>query len=345
MKNELLIKEYKTFEREHYIDFLKFIGMLMLVLAHVSAPKYILQLRDFDVPLMVFISAILSKKSLDRNHSTNFCVFDYYKKRFYRLIVPTWIFLIIFYIILFLVGQFPDLAVVIRSFLFQRDSSIAGYVWVIWVYFLCSLMTPFLYRVKFKTAAILGVIIFAFYELLCNIPLLVESRIFYYTFFTLIPYGIITLIGLNYERFNRKSKISAIVLVLTTWVLLAIYLFFKQGNFVMTNLFKYPVRTYYILYGLGITSILFEIFSRLDLQCYRLSIVKFVSRSSLWTYLWHILYINFFTYYIKIPDWKIQYFCVLLSSLVTVFIQNKVVDYIESKTKNNMFKFLNVFRG
>lgn len=43
-------------QRDLYIDFLRFIGISLIILAHVEAPSGITQFRSFDVPLMVFSS-------------------------------------------------------------------------------------------------------------------------------------------------------------------------------------------------------------------------------------------------------------------------------------------------
>lgn len=47
--------------RNTYIDFLRFIGLTLIILAHVKAPVWITELRCFDVPLMVFVSGISFK--------------------------------------------------------------------------------------------------------------------------------------------------------------------------------------------------------------------------------------------------------------------------------------------
>jgi fucose 4-O-acetylase-like acetyltransferase len=42
--------------RDIRFDILKVIGLFCIILAHVSPPSLIFQLRNFDVPLMVMIS-------------------------------------------------------------------------------------------------------------------------------------------------------------------------------------------------------------------------------------------------------------------------------------------------
>lgn len=48
-------------KRDTYIDFLRGFGLLLLVIAHTFPPKWIMVLRTFDVPLMVFVSALCYK--------------------------------------------------------------------------------------------------------------------------------------------------------------------------------------------------------------------------------------------------------------------------------------------
>jgi fucose 4-O-acetylase-like acetyltransferase len=49
--------------RETYVDFLRALGLLMIILAHTEPDpsKTLFQLRTCDVPLMVFVSALCVK--------------------------------------------------------------------------------------------------------------------------------------------------------------------------------------------------------------------------------------------------------------------------------------------
>ena len=80
-------------ERKKYLDIMKFIGVCCLFLAHVQGPFILEEIRGFDVTMMVFISGLLSISSMDKIASKK----DYIVKRIKRLVIPTWIFLIVFY--------------------------------------------------------------------------------------------------------------------------------------------------------------------------------------------------------------------------------------------------------
>lgn len=94
------------FKRELSIDLLRTIGLLCIVLAHVSPPKIVQQIRSFDVPFMVLISGILFR--LSNNNNNNFS-FKYIYKRFIRLVLPVWVFLLLFFSTLILLSFFKVL--------------------------------------------------------------------------------------------------------------------------------------------------------------------------------------------------------------------------------------------
>lgn len=50
--------------RMGYIDFLKFIGLTGIIIAHVGSPDWLMMLRNFDVPFMVILSSILGENIL-----------------------------------------------------------------------------------------------------------------------------------------------------------------------------------------------------------------------------------------------------------------------------------------
>ena len=133
-------------ERYNYIDFLRFVGITLIVLAHIQAPFTITQIRIFDVPLMVFVSGLsYSGRTINASWSS------FYWPRIKRIIIPVYIFLT-FYFILFYVLKLPlTWGMVANSFLLATDGGI-GFVWIMRVFLLVMVVTPFLIEVnnKFK---------------------------------------------------------------------------------------------------------------------------------------------------------------------------------------------------
>lgn len=80
-------------KRLYYIDWLKTISLFAIVVAHVQAPNIIAQIRSFDVILMVVCSGLLANRS---NSAKSMSYLEYVVSRVKRLVLPTWIFLIIY---------------------------------------------------------------------------------------------------------------------------------------------------------------------------------------------------------------------------------------------------------
>ena len=55
----------KIKERDNSIDILRAIALFGIILVHVKPWPWLWQLRDFDVPLMVFLSGVVYSKSRD----------------------------------------------------------------------------------------------------------------------------------------------------------------------------------------------------------------------------------------------------------------------------------------
>lgn len=117
--------------RLFYLDIFKVIGLLCIVLAHVFPPQIIFQARNFDVILMIVISSMLFFYS---NKQISF--WSYVGKRFERLVIPTWIFLAIFFSLsILLFPNYLSLKLVATSFALEGG---IGYVWVIRIYFIIA---------------------------------------------------------------------------------------------------------------------------------------------------------------------------------------------------------------
>ena len=89
--------------RDKKIDLLRFIGLMMIILAHTVPPKFLAQVRNFDVPLMVFVSAVTFSKFQKKE-----TYFSYLYKRLKRLVLPVWVFLTFYFIWLFVLNPSSD---------------------------------------------------------------------------------------------------------------------------------------------------------------------------------------------------------------------------------------------
>ena len=83
-------------ERDHRIDNLRSAGTLLVILAHMSLPQVILNIRTFDVVLLVMVSYITFRF---KSSSNDVPYFKYVWKRIKRLVVPAYIMLTVFFLL------------------------------------------------------------------------------------------------------------------------------------------------------------------------------------------------------------------------------------------------------
>lgn len=324
------------------IDILKFIGLFCIILVHTNPNSVIKQIRGFDVVLMIIISSYLffiSNKNLKS-------FVNYLKKRFVRLVIPTWIFLIVFFIILAIndVNKI-SLRLVLDSFLL-RDG--IGYVWIIRIYILVAILLPIikfiLEKYSFNKILICCFFIYCMYELLCFSNFFSINFIFKDIFAYIIPLSMIIIITYWIMKSNSKRILIFSFINFIIFLLLLILIYNITGEFKNTSIAKYPFRLYYLSYAFFASSILIVLFRNEKIVnfCYN-NFIKFVSSSSLWIYLWHILFIYYIDYKFSNFFWFFKYVIILFLSCVTVFLQNKIVNFFEEKGFNK--SILKIFKG
>lgn len=123
--------------RDKSVDVLRFLALTGIILVHSQPNEFWTQIRQFDVPMMVFLSAVCYARV---NSNENYK--DYVLKRFIRLIIPTWCFLIIFFAFRFVMTRTINYSELILTFSLSSN----WYTWVIRVFFLISLVAPLLVK-------------------------------------------------------------------------------------------------------------------------------------------------------------------------------------------------------
>ena len=321
-------------KRNQDIDILRSIALLGVIIAHCSPSDIIFQIRQFDVPLMVILSAISFSISYKKSDESwlKYCI-----KRVKRLIFPTWIFLTIYFILFHEV----DVMIVLTSYLLVWG---IGYVWIIRVFFAMAIFAPIMYKIysKFKSAFYFWIVIFL---LLCLNELIIykfyniiNSDLIVKTLFVTIPYFIVYIVGLRLYN----AKINEILVVAALFILLfitqAFYLFVDNGVFIHNHPYKYPPRIYYISYALGISFLLYAFKNKIVKFVYRVSIklgnsMCWLAQHTLWIYFWHIVFV-------KITDALessfIRFVLVLVGAVCCTYIQCLLVKFLQLRVKKTV---------
>ena len=329
-------------KRISYINFLKFIGITCIIIAHSGAPSWLMMLRSFDVPLMVILSAFLCAKSFKKNKGNNLSISDYYIKRVKRLVVPTWLFLIIYFSLSYIsTGHSYDFQYYIASFCLTRYG--IGYVWIILIYLYSSLLIPLYSKIKtYKASVVCVIAVYILYEILYYFKVGTNNAIVDTTFYYIVPYGVLTYLGYYYSHAKRPHKTGIILISFVLFVTMGIYYWIKTGAPQLVQIAKYPARIYYLSFGIMVSSILLQICEKVELKIFDSNFVRYISEHSMWIYLWHILVLTLYNA-IGLPQiWYIKFSTVYFTSVFIVFVFNKILDLVKNKKIQKLFTY---FRG
>lgn len=311
--------------RDTRIDFLRFTGLMMIILAHVYPPPWLFQLRNFDVPLMVFISGLSYRLSVkDESYGS------YVWARVQRLVFPVWIFLTCYFVLLAATAwpvDLPSLEKVWRSYALLDG---IGYVWVIRIFLLVALLGPLVYRWHLAMPShrhyLLSVLAaYLLYEVVvwqaAGLPAGLTKDLLQQVVFYAVPYALVFALGLRIPDLSSKAVLALGLLFVATYLAYLGYHQLALGNWLPTQKFKYPPTAYYLGFALMMAIGLYLTASQWMQLCDRLRLtplVLFVGSNSIWIYLWHILFLQVFK---PVDDYRLWYWSVFASAALLTYAQ------------------------
>ena len=326
-------------EREYTIDLARVISTFLVMLAHVSIPNNIREIRSFDVILLIFISGrCINYKNY----------FHYLLKRFKRLVVPTWGLLIVLFSITEVVckilkkGMIYTPLQIVNSFLFFNDG--IGYIWIIRIYLGIAIILPFIfYLLKYiRNDAIKILIIYVFLVVLAYLKIDIKNLSFKYYIYEILVYTVIS--SLSYSIFNIENEERRNRLM---YLLLLVSLFFTVSlsiNGFIPNENKYPPRGLYIFYGIFMSILFFKLLEKIEFKfkkLYFFNIILYISQQSFNLYLIHIIVLSFINlsskHFCFKFNWFVEYLLVVFISILgVVFIDilKKIITKKLSRRKN-----------
>ena len=323
-------------KRDLYIDFLRFIGLSFIILVHVNPPVNVAQVRCFDVPLMLFVSGLTASSS------RHYRYVDYVTNRTKRLIIPVWMFLAAYLPILyfvqfkFLPEQYLTGEMIVRSFLLL-DNSI-GYVWIIRIFLIVMLATPFILKLNNRIENIrlfVFVIVAAVFALegihLIGVQCDKES-VASFVLVDIIQYGIAYsipfMLGVRCRNAEKKEQHKLLAFVIVVFTVSLVYYVFSYGLPIrITPNFKTPPHSYYIVYGCFVSVVLWQMKTKISKWLTNKYFIL-LGQNTIWIYLWHMplaLVSN------RISDsWTIRYIFVYGCAIFIFMIQRSFVNKINS---------------
>jgi len=311
--------------RNDSVDVLRWLALTGIIIVHSEPSVFWQQIRSFDVPLMVIISAFCfasGKRVLNKK--------QYYFKRFVRLVVPTWIFLFFYYFVSYLFGENIEMTTVISRF----SLITSWYLWIVRILFVMALIAPFLLSLSESMPP--KHIIMACIALLVITELLssVSDNYYYIVFIMFFPYIVYYILGINIKQVSEKIILKFGVASLLAYVIIAIFLSYSNNEYVLTGQYKYPPQIYYSSYALGMSAVLWYYKDRMVsfLEKIRLrQFAVFVGSHTFWIYLWHIPIVD---YMIRRYDSFICFVTAYFLPIIIVVIQTMFVKTSSSLIKN-----------
>ena len=334
--------------RDHRIDILRFVGLAMIILAHVNPPPLLFQLRNFDVPLMVLVSGMSFGLSFALTESYP----SYVWKRIKRLLFPVWKFLTVYFVALLVLAPWHrDLQPLTVLSSYALIDGI-GYVWVIRVFLLVALIAPLIFyfngKVKSNRRYLLGLAaLFALYEAFRYLSLpdihsgLGESASLVVHY--LVPYALVFALGLRLITLTRSEVVGVLAVSLAVLALFAVSLYLSLGEWVPTQKYKYPPSCYYFAYAILVSCVLWMLSTYLDkaMATLRLKeLVLFIAQNSIWIYLWHIPFVKFMDAQF-VPKYLVVFSVAVAITYCQVWIvENVVLERVSSQRSRKNIRMM-----
>lgn len=331
-----MVNSLREKKRDTRIDILRFVAIVGIIVAHTHPPGWLFELRNFDVTLIVMMmgaSFYISNENKDKVEYIPYAI-----KRFKRLIVPTWMFLTIFFILFFVLSfilkdsYYFGLNYVIKSYATLGG---IGFVWIMRVFFIVALASPILLSISNKTqniylylAWIIGAYIIYSICILVNnfLPEGLISGLYEQVFLYGFGYVLIAAIGIRLLVMKNKELVYLGVISLLIYGIYAI-----STDFASTQDFKYTPTIYYLSYGIFVSVCLYFLVSIPAVKKWLSNkFFMFISINSLWLYFWHIIPIYVLELYGEHFIFKSSF----LLEFCFVFGIGLLLTYIHSKLSN-----------
>lgn len=310
--------------------------MLAMILIHTNAyylsnktSFFLWDISQFAVPSFVFCSAFLYFQKAHVEHK----YLSYLKKRFLRLLVPYYIFLLFFIPMVYL----HEPSTFKLQYLFESIFLIGGVDidWLILLFLYFAALFPVLFYLEQKQKLLFY--IYSFLAVGSSILLTFYKFPYDYKYIMWLPWSIIVLYAMYFVKHNTHRLFPVFSLLLSAIISLSFLLIEQTMNHSLVlydN--KYPPNIYYLSYGIFVTTLLFYIGKYGDTLIHRF--IHFLSIYSYPIYFVHffILVLVSYTVLYKWPFSWYSYFglVLVLTFLVQIGI-NKLLQIVRFRNKNS----------
>ena len=324
--------------RDNSLDILRFIGLVAIFMAHTFSSVAILQAVCFDVTLLMLLSGASFAITMERRNEFHWG--DYMWKRIVRLVFPTWIFLAIYFGVCYAMHANVSPYHPLYSFTLLTE----WYVWIIRVFLFIAALSPIILwqdrLIKNNTVFVfISILFFAVFDICTNSCLIdfpsfefINQHIWQYLLYMLIiciPYTMIYAIGFRIGRFSNKELCLYSIVFLTIFALMCFYKYQETGEFVRSDVDKYPPHMYYVSFTVGVSMILWRIRKPIEALVNKIplmmSCVLFIGQNTIWIYLWHVLILTMTK---GIHNEPLRFVMVFVAAIIIYLVQYSLVKKI-----------------
>ena len=307
--------------RDLRLDYIRVIGILLVIMAHTSLNNYVSNIRPFDVAMLVCVAG--ASYSFSKPITSFKEYLNYLKKRFIRLVIPVWLFLTFYFALTFLLSgeMIYSFSTMASTYLLLNG---IGYVWIFRIMLMMALINPLLRIISdkinssFSKALMLELALIFFNELLAIICIYVFGdsilfKIIKMTVCYFIGYGILSIMGMIFIKLKTNDLVKLCV-INGVIVLLSTYIY---GVFSPSD-FKYPPMAQFICYGLFACILFYLLFSCKTSSNVTINkAIVWLSKYSLNVYLAHILVI-FLSGYFNLEFTPIIHYLVIIGVSISI---------------------------
>ena len=321
--------------RNRSIDLLRFIALTGIIIAHIDPPSFWMQLRGFDVPLMVFLSGVSYR--ISGGNKQNY--WSYAVKRFKRLILPVWVFLTIYFTLYeVLKGELIPAKTVFSYYSLMTS----WFVWIIRVFFVIALVSPLLSPILDRMEKRSFMWYIGAFLLLFEIYLSSKYSKFPGNTILLMNFSYIVVFAIGYkiESYTRKDIFKTACVFMGIYICLMLCYFNIQVGYFPTQHVKYPPRLYYLSYAMALSLFLWMIKDALlrwlEKITHRLVLlISYIGSHTIWIYLWHIPLLSLAA---RLDSAFLRFSVVFVLATLVAYVQAELVLRLTSKLPNSRWK-------
>ena len=162
-----------------------------------------------------------------------------------------------------------------------------------------------------------------------------------------IGYSFFFICGLRLKNMLYSDMKKVILFSIALFVFYIVYFYWKfdYTTIIPFQNYKYPPNSYYIIYGIFMSVLLYYIKYVLPGRAeifFSSKQIMFIGSNTIWIYLYHIPLIQITTF-LNVKIWYLQFLIVYLLAIMITYIQVSIVKMIENKYKKT--SILSYFKG